>query len=238
MIPLGQCWLQGSVFILFFLPCSPSFLSSSSLPLSLTLLPVGTFVLCFIIWPLSPPSPASLSLSILFGSVHFSLECLFSQTSLCSSLPLLNTNKIHTTQVEQGARAQCDKRLTHHSITSAVNCPLFTLCRLLGTAPWLGPCKMGCPAWDQEVQWELDTATIVAETFPALSFGIVGLSVFYSLPMGPCSPRGSRDLLENGVVPVRGVNDLPGLHTTYLSHVLCHIRVSRFVSSVQVLGEF
>lgn len=139
------------------------------LPLSLTLLPVGTFVLCFIIWPLSPPSPASLSLSlsILFDSVHFSLECLSSQTSLCSSLPLLNTNKTHTTQVEQGARAQCDKRLTHHSITRAVNCPLFTLCRLLGTAAWLGPCEMGCPgtAWDQEVQWELDTTTTGTEIF-------------------------------------------------------------------------
>lgn len=44
----------------------------------------------------------------------------------------------------------------------------------------------------------------MAETFPVLSFGVVGFSVFYSLPMGPCSPRGSRDLLENGGCATKG----------------------------------
>lgn len=158
----------------------------------------------------------SLSLSILFGSVHFSLECLSSQTSLCSSLPLLNTNKTHTTQVKQGARAQCDKRLTHHSITRAVNCPLFTLCRLLGTAAWLGPCKIGCP-------YSVGSGSPVGighchhpgRDFSSAVFWGCGFSVFYSLPTGPCSPRGSRDLLENGGCATTGC-ELPAWPTHHL----------------------
>lgn len=126
----------------------------------------------------------SLSFSILFGSVHFSLECLSSQTPLCSGLPLLNTNKTHTTQVEQGARAQRDKWLTHHSITTAVNCPLFTLHRLLRRASWLGPCETCCPAtgWDGENLRSLDTRHCWAETFQVLSFWIVRFNVPGSLP--------------------------------------------------------
>lgn len=79
---------------------------------------------------LSPPSPPCLSFSILCGSVHFSHECLSSQTPLGSSLLLLNTNKICTTQVGQGARAQRDKRPTHCSVAMAVNLPLLTFLKL------------------------------------------------------------------------------------------------------------
>lgn len=39
---------------------------------------------------------------------HFSLEWV-SYPRLCSGLTLLNTNKTHSTQVEQGARAPRDK---------------------------------------------------------------------------------------------------------------------------------
>ena len=69
-----------------------------------------TFVLCFTA-PLSPPSPPALPLSLAsipFGFPHFSLECV-SYPRLCSGLTLLNTNKTHSTQVEQGARARRDK---------------------------------------------------------------------------------------------------------------------------------
>lgn len=69
-----------------------------------------TFVLCFTVPP-SPPSPPAPPLSrasIPFGFPHFSLEWV-SYPQLCSGLTLLNTNKTHSTQVEQGARARCDK---------------------------------------------------------------------------------------------------------------------------------
>lgn len=56
---------------------------------SLHLLPAG-----------SPP----IALSIPFGFPHFSLEWV-SYPRLNSGLTLLNTNKTHSTQVEQGARA-------------------------------------------------------------------------------------------------------------------------------------
>lgn len=49
----------------------------------------------------SPP----IALSIPFGSPHFSLEWV-SYPRLGSGLTLLNTNKTHSTQVEQGARAR------------------------------------------------------------------------------------------------------------------------------------
>lgn len=61
--------------------------------------------------PPSPPSPPALPLSrasIPFGFPHFSLEWV-SYPRLCSGLTLLNTNKTHSTQVEQGARARRDK---------------------------------------------------------------------------------------------------------------------------------
>lgn len=139
-----------------FPPLPPSFLPSLSFPN-----PAASGDICLVFYNLapSPPSPAclSLSFSILFGSVHFSLECLSSQTPLCSGLPLLNTNKTRTTQVEQGARAQCDKRLTHHSITTAVNCPLCTLRQLPGTVAQPGSRGMCWPTtgWDGQNQQPL-----------------------------------------------------------------------------------
>ena len=65
-----------------------------------------TSVLCFTVClaPSSPPAcPLSLC-SIPFGFPHFSLEWV-SYPQLCSGLTQLNTNKTHSTQVEQGARA-------------------------------------------------------------------------------------------------------------------------------------
>lgn len=196
--------------LFLFPPLPPTPTHFFPLPLSLTLLPVGTFVLCFIIWPLHPLSlhvSLSLSFSILFGSVHFSLECLSSQLPLCSGLPLLNTNKTRTTQVEQGARAQRDKRLTRHSITTAVNCPLLTLRRLPGTVAQLGSRETCCPAtgWDGGNQRESGHQPPLGQRpFQRCHLGLWYLmSVFHS-PVGPCSLRGPRDLLENGGCAARG----------------------------------
>lgn len=130
---------------------SPAPLISPLSLFSLTLLPVRTFVLCFIIWPLRPlllhVSP-SLSFSILFALVHFSLECLSSQAPLCSGLPLLNTNKTRTTRVEQGARARRDKRLRHRGCKLSPPHPLTApgdgAQAALG-APWCGTVGWGEP---------------------------------------------------------------------------------------------
>lgn len=149
----------------------------------------------------------SLSFSILFGSVHFSLECLSSQTPLCSGLPLLNTNKTRTTQVEQGARAQCDKRLTHYSITTAVNCPLLTLRQLLGTAARSGPHEVCCPTtgWGGEDQREFGHQPLLGQrSFQRCHLGLCDLMSLFHSPVGPCSPRGPRDLLENRGCAARG----------------------------------
>jgi len=138
----------------------------------------------------------SLSFSILFGSVHFSLECLSSQAPLCSGLPLLNTNKTRTTQVEQGARARRDKRLTRRSVTTAVNCPLLTLGRLLGTAAWPGPCDPCCPPRGgmANAGGSLDTGCCCGRDLA----GIRDLMSAFHSPARPCGPRGPRGLLENG----------------------------------------
>lgn len=53
---------------------------------------------------------------------HFSLEWV-SYPRLCSGLSLLNTNKTHSTQVEQGARGWLDKWLTRPWLSGAVNRP-------------------------------------------------------------------------------------------------------------------
>lgn len=78
-----------------------------SVPISSS--PKATAPICLVFY--NPPlhlllagSPL-IALSILFGSPHFSLEWV-SYPRLDSGLTLLNTNKTHSTQVEQGARAR------------------------------------------------------------------------------------------------------------------------------------
>lgn len=60
---------------------------------------------CFTIRPFTPFPALPLPLgSVPFGLAHFSLEWV-SYPRLCSGLTQLNTNKTHSTPVEQGARA-------------------------------------------------------------------------------------------------------------------------------------
>lgn len=89
--------------------------------------PLHAFVLCFTIHPLtSLPAALPFSLcSIPFGSPHFSLEWVF-YPRLCSGLTQLNTNKTHSTQVEQGARASVTNdspALAKRSCKSLSRCP-------------------------------------------------------------------------------------------------------------------
>lgn len=96
LIPLGQCWPQGSVFIhsFFFFPWSPSFLPSPSLPN-----PAASGHICLVFYNMAPFTPfpcISLSLSqsclaqFIFHLSAFPPRLPSAPASLCST-PIKHT---------------------------------------------------------------------------------------------------------------------------------------------------
>lgn len=85
LIPLGQCWPQGSVFILsfFFFPWSPSFLPSPSLPN-----PAASGHICLVFYNMAPFTPfPCISLSFSLNPVW--LSSFFTWVPFLPDSPLL-----------------------------------------------------------------------------------------------------------------------------------------------------